>query len=66
MATNDASATPGSAASGVKYILDLNKGRKKNFTNMQIGTTYYLYYWAMNAAGVSPMSDVVSKKMVKW
>jgi len=54
------------AIAEVKFILDFNKSRKKTFSGLQIGTTYYLYYWAMNAAGVSPMSDVVSKKMVEW
>ncbi|MGE0638603.1 MAG: hypothetical protein AB7P01_19340 [Bacteroidia bacterium] len=61
--------TGGSAASsvpGIKYIVDFNKSRKKTFTGLTIGTTYYLYYWASNAGGVSPMSDVVSKKMVEW
>lgn len=53
--------TPGS----VRYIQDLNKNRRKKFTGLQIGTTYYLYMWAMNAGGVSPLSAVVSKKVVE-
>lgn len=66
---NSGPATPGmsgTSLSGIDYIIDFNKSRTKKFGNLQMGTTYYLYYWAMNAAGVSPMSDVVSKKMVEW
>ena len=50
----------------LKGIIDFNKSRKKTFSNLQMGTTYFLYYWAMNAGGVSPLSDPVSKKMVEW
>ncbi len=63
---NSGPAMPGPSPSGIDCIIDFNKSRTKKFTGLQIGTTYYLYYWAMNAAGVSPMSDVVSKKMVEW
>jgi hypothetical protein len=65
VANDDASATPGSASSGVKYVLDLNKGRKKKFTNLTIGVTYYVYFWASNAAGVSILSEGVSKNVLE-
>jgi len=60
--------TPPALAAGsgsIRFILDLNKGRKKKFTGLQIGVIYYLYYWAINAGGVSPMSEVVSKKVLE-
>lgn len=49
----------------IKFILDLNKTRKKTFTGLQVGITYYVYYWAMNAGGVSPLSEPVSRKVVE-
>lgn len=55
--------TPGPGS--IRIIQDLNKARRKKFTGLQIGTTYYLYMWAMNAGGVSPLSAVVSKKVVE-
>lgn len=70
VATDEAggSGTAGTTAAlaNIRFILDFNKSRIKKFSNLQMGTTYYLYYWAMNSAGVSPMSDGVSKKMVEW
>lgn len=63
------SSSPSGAASVavpmVKVIIDLTKARKKTFINLQIGTTYYVYYWSMNAGGVSPLSEVVSKKVLE-
>ncbi len=53
--------TPGNTGG----ILDLTKGRKKKFSNLQVGVTYYVYFWAMNAGGVSPLSDAVSKKVIE-
>ncbi len=53
--------TPGS----IGGILDLTKTRKKKFSNLQTGVTYYVYFWAMNAGGVSPLSDAVSKKVIE-
>jgi hypothetical protein len=47
---------PSPAPGSVRYIQDLNKARRKKFTGLQIGVTYYLYMWAMNAGGVSPLS----------
>ncbi len=55
--------TPGPGS--IRFIQDLNKNRRKKFTGLQIGTTYYLYMWAMNAGGVSPLSVGVSKKVVE-
>lgn len=55
--------TPGMPV--VRVIMDLNKSRKKTFINLQIGTTYYVYYWSMNANGVSQLSEVVSKKVLE-
>ena len=52
-------------AGGIGAILDLTKGRKKKFSNLQVGVTYYVYFWAMNAGGVSPLSDAVSKRVVE-
>lgn len=49
----------------IKVLIDLNKNRKKTFINLEIGTTYYVYYWSMNAGGVSPLSEVVSKKVLE-
>ncbi len=57
--------TPTAAASGIKFILDLNKARKKSFKNLQVGTTYFVYFWASNTAGVSILSGVASKKVVE-
>lgn len=56
---------PSPAPGSVRYIQDLNKARRKKFTGLQIGVTYYLYMWAMNAGGVSPLSVGVSKKVVE-
>lgn len=40
--------------------IDVNKNRKKHFTNLQPGTTYYFYMYIGNASGISALSDVVS------
>jgi len=60
--TGDAATPPGTvtvAASGTA-IADLNKARRKKFIGLTPGTTYYIYYWAGNTAGVSPLSQPVS------
>lgn len=36
---------------------DINKTRKKTFHSLTPGVTYYIYYYASNPAGVSPLSD---------
>ena len=40
--------------------IDVNKSRKKHFTNLIPGTTYYFYMYIGNATGISALSDVVS------
>lgn len=37
-------------------VFDVNKSRKKKFSGLKPGTTYYFYYYAVNASGVSPIS----------
>ena len=53
------------SAGTLRFIIDLNKARKKTFSSLQIGTTYYVYYWAVNAAGVSILSEPASKKVLE-
>ena len=45
-------------------VFDLNDQREKHFTDLIHDTTYYFYYYAVNAKGVGPLSEVVS--MVCW
>lgn len=46
---------------GESFIkLDLKKSRKKKFVGMAAGKTYYIYFYASNAAGVSALSEVRS------
>lgn len=45
-------------------IADLTSQRIKKFTGLRPGRTYYFYYYAVNAAGVSLLSAPVS--MVCW
>lgn len=40
--------------------MNVAKDRKKVFSGLQPGTTYYFYFYAGNAAGVSALSDAVS------
>lgn len=60
-----AAPAPGPGMPVLKAVIDLNKNRKKTFINLEIGTTYYAYYWSMNASGVSPLSVVVNKKVLE-
>jgi len=53
------------AANGIVFIQDLTKSRKKKFSNLQAGVTYYVYFWAMNTGGVSPLSIAVSMKVLE-
>ena len=39
--------------------IDLTSQRVKHFTNLKRGSTYYFYYWVVNTAGVSPLSEPV-------
>ncbi len=47
------SPTPGSSY----YVLDFNKARKKKFTDLTKGRMYYIYFYAGNAGGISPLSE---------
>ena len=49
-----------SPASNVAVIIDVTKGRKKQFINLQRGTEYFFYFYAANANGVSGLSEVRS------
>ena len=51
--TISAGPTPGSTY----FILDFNKARKKKFTDLTKGRMYYIYFYAANAGGVSPLSE---------
>lgn len=47
-----------------RVFLDFTDQREKHFTDLVHDTTYYFYYYAVNAKGVGPLSEVVS--MVCW
>ena len=49
----EASAAPPTLAA----IMDFNTSRKKKFVNLQPGTIYYFAFFAVNAAGVSALSN---------
>ncbi|MEC4048432.1 hypothetical protein OX284_003240 [Flavobacterium sp. SUN046] len=44
-------------ADGPRIIMDLNKSRKKIIFGCTPGAQYYVYMFAVNAVGVSPLSD---------
>jgi hypothetical protein len=44
--------------------VDFTSQRTKHFQNLDHDTTYYFYFFAVNATGVGPVSEVVS--MVCW
>lgn len=46
---------------GPPIIIDLNSNRKKRFTGLVPGVTYYVTFVAINAQGVSPVSASVSR-----
>jgi len=48
-----------------QFIIDLTKGRKKVFSGLQVGVTYYAYFWAINAGGVSALSNAASRKVIE-
>jgi len=56
---------PVAAPGSLVFIIDLTKKRRKIFNNLQVGTTYWVYYWAMNSAGVSVLSDGVSMNVIE-
>lgn len=37
---------------------DINKSRRKVFSSLTVGETYFFYVFAINSASVSPLSDV--------
>lgn len=41
-------------------FFDYNKSRKKSLINLQVGVTYYFYFLAINANGVSQLSPAAS------
>ena len=45
---------------GSLIILDLTKSRKKRFTGLVKGTEYFFYFYAINSAGVSQLSEMKS------
>lgn len=51
-------------AKPVSVQLDLTDQRIKKFQNLKHDVTYYFYFYAVNAKGVGPMSEVVS--LVCW
>jgi len=51
---------PPSPVNPISVIFDMNKSRKKKFMGLAKGTTYYCYFYAVNATGVSPLSDGIS------
>ncbi len=53
------SPTPGPTPGSTYFILDFNKARKKKFTDLTKGRMYYIYFYAANAGGVSPLSEGV-------
>lgn len=55
--------TPG-PGSPVSVQLDFTDQRVKHFLNLKHDVTYYFYFYAVNAKGVGPLSEVVS--MVCW
>jgi len=46
------------------FQLDLTEKRTKRFAGLKPGATYYFYCYAVNSAGVSPLSEVIS--MMCW
>ena len=43
--------------SNVIVVIDVNKGRKKQFVNLQPGTEYFFYFYATNTGGASQLSE---------
>ena len=52
--------TPPPPVGTIDAVFDFTKGRKKRFTGLAPHTVYYIYFYAVNATGVSPLSDVAS------
>jgi hypothetical protein len=54
----------GNAGPTPKIVFDLNQQREKKFSGLQHDETYYFYFYAVNSAGVSPLSEGIS--IVCW
>jgi hypothetical protein len=54
--TGAGAATP----NNIYVVFDYNKARKKKFTDLTKGRLYYIYFYAANAGGVSPLSEAAS------
>ncbi len=52
------------AHEGQKIIINLSKGKKKIVNGLDSELTYYGYMYAINATGVSPLSDAVRVKCI--
>ena len=52
------------ATEGQKIIINLSKGKKKIVNGLDSNLTYYGYMYAVNATGVSPLSDGVRVKCI--
>lgn len=52
------------ASEGQKIIISLTKGRKKIVNGLDSNLTYYGYMYAVNATGVSPLSNGVRVKCI--
>ncbi len=48
------------APRNIVAIIDVTKGRKKQFINLQPGTEYFFYFYATNSGGASQLSEVRS------
>lgn len=55
--TDNPSPSPSPSPGSSYYVLDMNKSRKKKFTGLTKGRMYYIYFYAANAGGVSPLSE---------
>jgi hypothetical protein len=61
---NDGPEPPAEEPKITGVIIDLTSQRIKKFTGLRPGKNYFFYYYAVNAAGVSLLSEPVS--MVCW
>ena len=49
--------SPAPGPSTMYFAIDFNKSRKKKFTALTKGRMYYIYFYAGNAGGISPLSE---------
>jgi hypothetical protein len=52
------------ASEGQKIIICLSKGKRKVVNGLNSNLTYYGYMYAINATGVSPLSDGIRVKCI--